>query len=101
MIKKKLFDLTMNFELYRSRYFTFNSYDDEETAMKVNGNKINLYYVVDQIGQIRFINSYLSKLTIKGFNLNMNSYNDEIKKILDEYDSFYIVKSFFTNSDFQ
>ena len=54
----------MNFELYRSRYFTFNSYDDEETAMKVNGNKINLYYVVDQIGQIRFINSYLSKLTI-------------------------------------
>ena len=64
---------------------------EEDTAFKLSNKKMDLFYVIDQIGQKRFINSYLSKLTIKGFNFDMSKYNDDIKKMLDEYNNTLIV----------
>jgi hypothetical protein len=67
-------------ENFKQRYFYFNNEANE--TLKVDGQKLKPYYVIDQIGQKRFINSYLSKLTIKGFNFELKEL--EIKKILEE-----------------
>lgn len=73
----------MSFENFKQRFFSFNSAETKD-IIKVDGEKLLSFYVVDQIGKKRFINSYLSKLTIKGFKFDMSKYNDEIKKFLDE-----------------
>ncbi len=78
------FRLDNSFENFKQRFFSFNS-DETKELLKVDGEKLLSFYVVDQIGKKRFLNSYLSKLTIKGFKFDMSKYNDEIKKMIDEY----------------
>jgi len=63
--------------------------------IKIDGEKLLSFYVVDQIGKKRLLNSYLSKLTIKGFKFDMSKYNDEIKKMIDEYNYIKLVKNSF------
>ena len=52
--------------------------------LKLENDKLAIFYVIDQIGKKRFINSYLAKMTIKDFVFDLKIYNEDIKKILDE-----------------